>query len=1136
MTAPGRTQIAEAAVEESVPAAPPSGSRSGVLLGVASAVSIVANYAFLLAAGRILGSADYGSLAALLGLLAVVLIPAGAVQMAVSREISRLIAAGHSDRANPFARAVLRLALVATVPLLGVAFALAAPLAHLLNIDSVGLVALTEFALATALVFPAAAGVLQGSQRFQALALLYVLPFILRLVLLAVVASAGFRLGGAVLATVAATIVGTLVAVALIREPLRRGSGFSSPSLRPFLRYLAPVAVGLVGIALLTHVDILIVKARFSGDDAGAYGAASAFARVGFFLPTTILAVLFPRTAARQARGEETADILGRSLLATAAFCGALVLFYLAAGVGLVVATFGADFAEGGEVLGPFALATGLFSLANILVGYHLSRGETRYAWIVAFGVLVQVAALSAVPSTLRGVVWTNVVIGAALIAAHELFAGSSLPALRAGLRRVRGATLSVRAFLPETGLIVLATTAFVCALFWPLVRHLGSTVTGYPGSDATATVAGFWEMRHEGGYHLLGITHHTFSGAPFGWDQSNALNAQVFLAYYPTYLVARVVGDIAAYNLTTIAGFLLSGLAMYLLVRYLRCAPLVAAWAALAFIVFPFHFAHEEHASLVHVEVLALLLLSLVAVAQRTTWLRLTLVGIANIACWLMSGYFGPMAAVTTIAFTLGATLTVEGRRRVRLLLGSAAIAIAGAGVLGLAAVASGTNSGAGLNRAVGDLSIFGIRPTDLLVPPSGNIVLGDRLDSFWAAHAHGANRAEIINYVGWLTILLTVIWLVFCVRHWSEIRERQRIATAGFTASLVAGLVFAAPSPVLFFGHKIPMPSRLLFAIVPAFRVLGRWDFMLMAALIPLAALGLQTVWRALAQRRVAFAVSAVGLAMVISFLELALHPAQPRFRSAPPPPEYAAVRETPRGIFADYPLGYSDIFRLWQRVHGHPLLNGAPEGTPADAARLMLLDPTQPGTAEALSLLGVTAIGIHPHAHVDAEVLPGNPATDGGYRLVGRFPDGASVWDVVAPAAPAFVTLPGGFATPVRKSKGNVVYPFISSGGVGVIDIAARNAAVVKLVFEAVPPSGSRRVLRIADETHEQPFTLQGLTRVSVLVQVPRGQSQLLVKTDPAATSEADAIGISAPRTEKASGSPTLQPQLLTPDPGF
>ena len=80
---------------------PPSGARSGALLAAATAASIVAAYVFLLAAGRILGSEEYGSLAALLGLLAIVLIPAGALQMAVSREVSRREASG--DVAGPHA-------------------------------------------------------------------------------------------------------------------------------------------------------------------------------------------------------------------------------------------------------------------------------------------------------------------------------------------------------------------------------------------------------------------------------------------------------------------------------------------------------------------------------------------------------------------------------------------------------------------------------------------------------------------------------------------------------------------------------------------------------------------------------------------------------------------------------------------------------------------------------------------------------------------------------------------------------------------------------------------------------------------------------------------------------------------------
>ncbi len=748
---------------------------------------------------------------------------------------------------------------------------------------------------------------------------------------------------------------------------------------------------------------------------------------------------------------------------------------------------------------------------------------------------IAQVVALSTIPSTLHQFVWTNVVVGAAMIAAHELLAGSSVPAIRAGLRHSRESTARIRALLPETGLIVSATIAFVVVLFWPLVVHFGSTIVGSPGSDATATIAGLWEARHEGGYHLLGTTHHTLSGAPFGWNESNALNTQVALAYYPTYLASRVIGEIAAYNLVILAGFVLSGLAMYLLVRYLGCSRLVAAWGALAFIVFPFHLAHIEHASLLHLEVLALLLVALVGAARKPTWLRFGFVGIANLACWLMSGYFGPMAAVTTIAFTIGVAIVVKDSRGTGLVLGSTAFAIAAAGIVGIAAVASGTNSGAGLNRTVSDLSIFGIRPLDLLVPPTGNVVLGNRLNSFWNAHAHGSDRTEIINYVGWLTIALAAFWIIVCLRSWSRIRERDRIATSGLVAALIAALLFAAPSPYVIAGHKIPLPSRLMFAIVPAFRVLSRWDFMLMALLIPLAALGLQVVWRTLARRRVAFAAGAIGLAMVVSFLELAIHPAQPRFRSVPVPPEYEAVRQTPNGILADYPLGYSDVFRLWQRIHGHPLLNGAPANTPADAARVMLLDPTQPGTAQALALLGVTAIGIHPGAHVDAEVLPGNPTRAEGYRLVGRFPDGASVWDVVAPPAPAFITI-AGFAKPMREANGLVVYPFIDSGGVGAMEIDAKTPSLVRLVFGARPPHGTKRVLRIDDTSHEDAITLRGWTPISVLVQVPSGQSQLLFKTDPAPTSLADAIVISAPRAESATGSPALHAQLLSPNPGF
>jgi hypothetical protein len=577
----------------------------------------------------------------------------------------------------------------------------------------------------------------------------------------------------------------------------------------------------------------------------------------------------------------------------------------------------------------------------------------------------------------------------------------------------------------------------------------------------------------------------------------------------------------------------------MYGFVRYLGCGRLVAAWAALVFIVFPWHVARAEHASHLQLEVFVLLFLALVAVVRRPTWPRFALVGAANLVCWLMSGYFGPMALVTTAAFTIGAALTTNRRQGALLVLGATAGAVAASAIVGMAAFASNTNAGVGLNRSVGDLSIYGLRPLELVVPPMTNILVGHRLDSFWAGRDHGAALPgpETTNYLGLLTIALAITWLVVAWRRRRTLGALLRIATAGLLAAFLVGLLFAAPSPILLFGHLVWMPSRLLWEIVPAFRVISRWDALLMTALLPLSALGLQAGWRALARpgRRFGIAVAMVGAAMVVSFLELAIHPVK-HFRTVPVPPEYSAIERTPRGILAEYPLGYSDIYRLWQRHHGRPLLNGGPPETPPDYARQVLLDPSQPGTAQTLALLGVSDVGIHPGAHVDAEAPPRDLAGSRGYRLVGRFPHNASVWEVIAPPAAALVTLPGGFANPKPSREGFVGHALVSPAGVGVIDFAAKTPGVVRLVFDAVPPKGTQRPLRIVDPGREHAIVLAGRTRVSVLVEVPRGQSRLLVKTDPAATSQNDAIVLSDPRALKASGEPVLHAELISPDPGF
>src|SRR4029079_2555585 len=188
-------------------------------------------------------------------------------------------------------------------------------------------------------------------------------------------------------------------------------------------------------------------------------------------------------------------------------------------------------------------------------------------------------------------------------------------------------------------------------------------------------------------------------------------------------------------------------------------------------------------------------------------------------------------------------------------------------------------------------------------------------------------------------------------------------RAATVGFAAVVAAGLVLSAPSPISILGTEVWAPSRVLWELTPAFRVPTRWIPVVMTALVPLAALGLQVVVRRDFAVRPGVLVPAVIVAgaMCFSFLELSVHAATPLLRTDVPA-EYGALERTPQRIVAGYPL-VQDVDRLfWQRSYGRPLLNSEAIGTTAFDAARMLVDPRAPETAEALAFLGVTAIVTH------------------------------------------------------------------------------------------------------------------------------------------------------------------------------
>jgi hypothetical protein len=685
------------------------------------------------------------------------------------------------------------------------------------------------------------------------------------------------------------------------------------------------------------------------------------------------------------------------------------------------------------------------------------------------------------------------------------------------------------RRAIVEAPIVLLGLTAFVCLLTWPLVTGLGDIVAGEFGQDATGGVWWLWSLEHEGGYQILGSTHHTLTGAPIGWSEGNALNLQWLLPNYPAYLLTLAIGEIAAFNVMVITGYVLSGAAMYALVRYLGCNPLVSAWAALVYVVFPWHLERIQHVTLLHLEVLPLLLLALVAAARRPVWPRFLLVGAAVLACWLTSGYYGAMALVA--AFTLGAVAGLTSRERrdgLRVFAGTGLAAL-GASLL-VRIVASFGELGATverLERNLYDLDAYGLRLSELVLPAARNVVLGSWSEPFRDGRLHDSNITETTNYVGLLTLGLAVAWLVLAARGRDTLPVGVRVATVGLPAVAVVALLFALPSPFLGIAST---PSRFLFDHVSTgLRVPSRWTVLIVTALVPLAALALQAAWTALSRRGRRLAPYAlVAGAMTVSFLELFVVPVRPYFRADPLPAPYRALERTPDGVLADYPLRRSDIYQFWQRLHGRPLVNiDRVDSFPDDVMRA-LVHPGAPGTARQLAALGVTGIVTRPDtlSYADPARPPVPSARWGpGYTLVERFPDGTSVWQVTASPAPAVATLPmSEFGFPSSPRGGFVGYAMESP--TAHVDLFAKEERVVTLHFGAVAAGDEDRTLRVSGASGELAVALGPATRVAVTVRVPPGRSRVTLNVEPPDVSGEHAVELTAPWTEPSDASePTL-----------
>jgi hypothetical protein len=674
-----------------------------------------------------------------------------------------------------------------------------------------------------------------------------------------------------------------------------------------------------------------------------------------------------------------------------------------------------------------------------------------------------------------------------------------------------------------QTLIAVLIYAAVAIQLTWPVATDLDGVIFGGYG-DLTGGMANLREMV-DGHHNPFGPGRLEDFSAPEGRPVEWTQNAASFASTAVLYGLAVPFGAVAAYSLFTLAGFIASGAAMFLLARRLTGSFAVSLLIGWAFAFYPFAVMKAGgHVHFVHGWPLVLILWRMLALYESPSLRNGVLAGLATVIAIAWSPYFlliGGVAYAALLAFGIAVPMV---RRRLtashlKAHLTSAAIVGVFASLLAVMSVVSARGTGT-LEYGLDALNAYSARPHEYLVPPADNPIFGEHTGPWLERHLHGSNFSESTLYVGWSMILLSLLALVWAARRRLSPGMGHVVAAASLMG--VVALLFSAPPKVTAFGQVFPFPSLFTFELSGAWRVYTRFVMVVMLALCVLAAIGLHRLLRG---RTMAVQAAILIAVATIVVLDLRIRPVGTNELGVPP--IYETLERLPAGMVAEYPIepsGFGDYSgEFYQDLHGKPVINGYTHGSLSESRALGLAKLDSPLTPGRLSMLGVRYV-VLTRLRVDPGIQdPGTPGA--GLRLIRRGPYHA-LYSVEAAPVP-LVTIGPGFGVPEQTPEGPLQWLGSDQGKielrapcspcVGTLEVVAKSLARPRAITLRDPDGRTLSVRRVGTRAR----------RVSFRVRFSR-RALITVTTSP----QREAVGGPDPRSLSVS---MVRPRLRLRSPG-
>ena len=391
-------------------------ARASSWLFVGGVAGGILGYLFQIIMGRMLSVSEYGIFSALMAMIVVIRAPMTTLSMIISRRVSTYRSEQDNGKLGYLFYWINRkLLLIAVVLIVLVVFNIK-PLQNFLLIEKSAHLYLLLIILLIA--FPQAVNnaYLQGLQYFKWLSVSGVLATLLKIIITVILIYFGLGVAGALGGVIFSTFIILILTYVVLRPSLSKNNASISNTTHLLFKSAMPVLLANVAFAVMTQIDMVLVKYYFSEQEVGIYAAASILGKAVMYLPGGIAMALFPIVAENHASGKSSAHLMFQAVGVTALLSLTGALFYYFFADSIIVLLYGTDYKEAANVLKYFGFA--ILPMALIMVAEHflIAMGRVLFTYLFMVVAPLQLIAIYYYHDTLLDIVAVLSISGIILV------------------------------------------------------------------------------------------------------------------------------------------------------------------------------------------------------------------------------------------------------------------------------------------------------------------------------------------------------------------------------------------------------------------------------------------------------------------------------------------------------------------------------------------------------------------------------------------------------------------------------------------------------------------------------------------------------------------------------------------------